>query len=564
MSVPRGARSPQGVLTVVGVLALVSTVAFAPLIWGDAATTTVIERRLDGPGAAHWFGTDELGRDLFARTLVAARLSVLVALGSTAIAGLGGVTVGVGVVLLPRMLRRFATAAIEILMSFPWLLLTLFFSAIWGASVTGAMLAVGFAGVPTFARLTYTSAASVNERDYVRAARIVGVGPVSVVWRHILPNIRALLLVNTAAVASATLLAFTGLSFLGLGVQAPAYDWGRLLRNGIEQIYSNPMAALGPGMAVVLTGLVLNSLALFAGQPVRPGFGLWRLPGSAAPAAPADAPAGDVVAVVSDLRVSFPAPDGHLHERVRGVSFCIRAGETVGLVGASGSGKSVTAMALAGLLGPDARVDAAALRLRDIDMAAPLNAAARRRLGLELAMVFQDPLTSLNPALTIGRQLTEVSEVHERIGRSAARKRARESLATVTIDDPARRVRQYPHELSGGMRQRVMIGMGLMGRPRLLIADEPTTALDVTVQRTVLRVLHRARRGTGSAILLISHDIALVSTFCDRVLVMRDGEIVEELAADRLHEARHPYTRALIACVPHMTTDRNRPLAVIP
>lgn len=550
-------RTTQGAMTLVGVLVLVLLVAFAPLLWGPAADTTVVRERLEGPSAAHWFGTDELGRDLFARTLVAARLSVLLAVGSTLIAGTGGVTLGVVAVLLPRRLRRLVTTGIEIFMSFPWLLLTLFFSVIWGASATGAMLAVGFAGIPTFARLTYTLASSVSERDYVRAARIVGVGPVGIVWRHVLPNIRGLLLVNSAAIASATLLAFTGLSFLGLGVQAPAYDWGRLLRSGTEQIYNNPLAALGPGAAVVLTGLVLNSLALLSNRPIRPSFGRALASGSSATV-------DDAVASVSDLRVSFPSSDGQLRECVRGVSLTVRAGETVGIVGASGSGKSVTAMALAGLLGQDAHVRAGELRFGDIDMTAPLNADARRQLGLELAIVFQDPLTSLNPALTIGRQLTEVSEVHERIDRAAARKRANETLTAVGIDDPARRVRQYPHELSGGMRQRVMIATGLMGRPRLLIADEPTTALDVTVQRNVMRMLHRARRRTGSAILFISHDIALVSAFCDRVLVMRDGRIVEELAADRLHEAQHPYTKALIACVPHMATDRDRPLAVIP
>lgn len=549
-------RTPQGVLTLAGVLLLASVVAFAPVAWGQAAGDTDVAGRMAGPSATHWFGTDELGRDLFARTLVAARLSVLVALGATAITAVGGMFVGVTTVLLPRLPRGLVAAGIDILMSFPWLLLTLFFSVLWGASTTGAMLAVGVAGIPTYARLTYTSASSVNERNYVRAARTVGVGPAGVVWRHILPNIRALLLVNTAAVASGTLLAFTGLSFLGLGLQAPAYDWGRLLRDGVAQIYLNPMAALGPGVAVVLTGLVLNALALFVSRSHRIPHQAVKLSGSAA------GPDG-VVAAVEDLRVSFPGPNGRRQECVRGVSFTVREGETVGIVGASGSGKSVTALALAGLLGQGAQVSASVLRFGGVDMAAALDASQRRRLGLGLAMVFQDPLTSLNPALTVGRQLTEVSEVHGRVGRQAAWQRARQVLDTVGLDAPDRRSRQYPHELSGGMRQRVMTGAGLMERPRLLIADEPTTALDVTAQRAVLRVLHRARRDTGSAILMISHDIALIGTFCDRILVMRDGAIVEELAADRLAEAQHPYTKALIACVPHMTTDRTRPLAVI-
>jgi peptide/nickel transport system permease protein len=544
-------RTPQGIVVVLGTLVLVLLMVFAPLIWGDGAAATSVADRLDGPSGAHLLGTDDLGRDLLARVLVATRLSVLLALGSTAIAVVGGGVLGVAAAALPKPLRRLVTSLTDVLLSFPWLLLALFFSVIWGASASGAMLAVGFAGVPTFARLAYTLSSSVMGRDFVRAARIVGVGPAGVVVRHVLPNILPPLFVNAAALASVTLLSFAGLSFLGLGVQAPDFDWGRLLREGVARIYVNPVAALGPGVAVVLTGLVLNAIGSLFGEPaLKPGRAFTR-PGVRSRS---ESPA---VVEVENLTVSFT--DGV--ERVRGVSLSISPGETVGIVGASGSGKSVTAMAIAGLLGAEARIDATALRFRDIDMTAPLSAADRRRLGLELAMVFQDPLTSLNPSLTVGRQLTEVLEVHEGVSRGKAKRRARDALESVGIPEPARRLREHPHQLSGGMRQRVMIGMGLLGSPRLLIADEPTTALDVTVQRQVLGVLHEARERTSSAILFISHDIALVSGFCDRVLVMKDGEIVEEVT--RLDDATHPYTRALIACVPHMTTDRSRPLQVI-
>jgi ABC-type dipeptide/oligopeptide/nickel transport system ATPase component len=200
---------------------------------------------------------------------------------------------------------------------------------------------------------------------------------------------------------------------------------------------------------------------------------------------------------------------------------------------------------------------------REIDMTAVPNASERRRLGLEQAMIFQDPLTSLNPALTIGRQMREASEVHAKMSRADSLRRAVDKLNLVRIPDAERRLGQLPHEFSGGMRQRAMIAMGLMGNPRLIIADEPTTALDVTVQRQVMQALREAQNTTGAAILFISHDIALVSGFCDRIIVMRDGRVVEEIAADRLDEAQHPYTRGLIACVPDMTTDRTAVLPVI-
>ncbi|MGO1775539.1 MAG: ABC transporter ATP-binding protein, partial [Agrococcus casei] len=206
-------------------------------------------------------------------------------------------------------------------------------------------------------------------------------------------------------------------------------------------------------------------------------------------------------------------------ERVHGIDLEVRSGEIVGIVGESGSGKSLTAMALAGLLDKTAIVEAHERRFDDIDLGGEPNAAQRRRLGIELGVIFQDPLTSLNPALTIGRQLTEVPQQHLGMHRSDARTAAVKSLESVGIPEPAERLGDYPHQYSGGMRQRAMIGMALTGRPRLIIADEPTTALDVTVQRQVLTVLHNAQRATGAGIVFISHDIALVSGFCDRVVV---------------------------------------------
>jgi ABC-type dipeptide/oligopeptide/nickel transport system ATPase component len=424
------------------------------------------------------------------------------------------------------------------------------------------MLAVGFAGVPVFARLVNTLAASVASADYVHAARMVGSSPLRTAARHVLPNIVPPLVVNTATHASVTLLSFAALSFLGLGVQAPEYDWGRLLNEGSQRIYLAPMAAIGPGIAIVLTGVVFALLGELLSER-RSGGRAGRAQRPAAAAPRQDPPSQDAVVDVAALRIAFRGPGGELVERVHGVDLHVGEGEVVGIVGESGSGKSVTAMAIAGLLGPDALVTSERVAFRGIDMTRPMGAADRRTLGLEQAMIFQDPQSSLNPALSVGLQLREVSETHARTPRRVAARRAVEMLRLVRIPEPERRLRGLPHELSGGMRQRAMIAMGLMGTPRLIVADEPTTALDVTVQRQVLRALRDAQRSTGAAILLISHDIALVSGFCDRVVVMRHGVVVEELDARRLHEARHPYTRGLIACVPDLTTDRSRPLPVL-
>ncbi|SDQ13657.1 dipeptide/oligopeptide/nickel ABC transporter permease/ATP-binding protein [Microbacterium sp. cf332] len=574
--------SGTGLAAIIGSTLLLVIAVIGPDVWTEPATARNIAERWATAGPEHLFGTDDIGRDIFARVMVATRLSLLLTAGATAILIGGGLVIGLTAAILPRRARRGLIWVMDILLAFPWLLLVLFFSVIWNVSAVGAMLAIGLAGIPSITRLVYNMASSVSDQDYVRAARVIGVGPLGVMVRHILPNIANPLLVQSAAAASTTLLSFAGLSFLGLGVQPPEYDWGRLLDEGLAHLYTNPMAAIGPGIAVVFAALVFTMIAETVGE--QPGQGLRAFAKASRTAAlgrrdarrtggSADRSATTprstertvgVLAEVRDLRVAFPDGDGGMIERVHGVSLRIMPGEIVGIVGESGSGKSLTAMALAGLLERPAVITSKRRVFDGIDLDGRLGASERRRLGVEIGVVFQDPLTSLNPALTIGRQLTEVPRHHLGLGRTAARRRAVDGLEAVGIPDAAGRLRDYPHQFSGGMRQRAMIGMALTGTPRLIVADEPTTALDVTVQRQVLAVLRRAQRATGAGIVFISHDIALVSGFCDRVVVMRDGAIVEELPAARIREdARHPYTKGLIACLPDMRTDRTQPLPVI-
>ncbi len=453
------------------------------------------------------------------------------------------------------------TAAVNIAVAFPGLLLALFFAVIFGVGRTGALLAIGLAIAPGFARLTQTLVARVDGMDFVAAARIAGLGRFRLLVRHVLPNIADPLVVNATIAAGGTLLAFAGLSFLGLGVQQPGYDWGRLLGEGLPGIYLHPAAALAPGAAVVVAGLAFN---LF-GEAIAKGFGLRTRtvqvrPGPRPVAADPEAPDEAQVLVVDGLRVGFPGVTP-----VRGVSFTLRRGEAVGIVGESGSGKSLTALAIAALIEEPGQVRAERLEFLGRDLRGGVGRAQRQLLGSSFAVVFQDPMTSFNPTKRIGRQLAEVAEEHQGMSRGQALARAVDRLRAVRVPAARRRARQFPHEFSGGMRQRAMIGMGLMGTPALIVADEPTTALDVTVQRQVLALLASIRAADDVALLLISHDVTVVGQVCDRVLVMYAGRVVEELPAAELRtHARHPYTRALIAAVPDMTTDRDRPLAVIP
>ncbi|GAA1927133.1 hypothetical protein GCM10009837_60670 [Streptomyces durmitorensis] len=660
-------RTPVGAASAALLVVLLALALFAPLLWGDRASAVDVDALQQGPTAAHLLGTDSLGRDVLARVLVATRLSLLLALTATAIGVVTGTLLGTAPSVLPRWAGRLVTSVVNIAVAFPGLLLALFFAMIFGVGAKGAVLAIGLAMAPAFARLTQTLAAGIAGRDFVAAARVAGVGRFRLLVRHVLPNIGEPLVVNATIGAGMALLAFAGLSFLGIGVQAPEYDWGRLLGEGLNQIYVNPTAALAPGVAVVVAGLAFN---LF-GETVA---GVVGARASAAPKVPAsrkakgaatvavsrESAAGDPVLVVEDLRVSFPGASGPVTP-VRGVSFTVGAGESVGVVGESGSGKSLTALGVSRLIEAPGVVSAARLDFLGTPLLRASDAEARGLLGTSLALVFQDPMTSFNPTRRIGRQLAEVSEQHQGLSRGKALTRAVERLREVRVPAAERRARQYPHEFSGGMRQRAMIAMGLMGEPRLVIADEPTTALDVTVQRQVLRLLAQVReneagarqegaagvprqgeagaprqgeagaprqseagaprqseagaprqdeagaprqgeagaprqseagaprqseagaprqseagaprqseagagqQGVPAALLLISHDITVVAQSCRRVLVMYAGRIVEDLPTAGLRTAaRHPYTRALLAAVPALDTDRDAPLAVIP
>ncbi|YBV97666.1 ABC transporter ATP-binding protein [Phyllobacteriaceae bacterium JZ32] len=258
---------------------------------------------------------------------------------------------------------------------------------------------------------------------------------------------------------------------------------------------------------------------------------------------------------VEDLRVRFPTRTGVV-EAVRGVSFSLGR-ERLGLVGESGSGKSQTGRAIMGLTPPHAEITAKRLEFDGIDLLKASPSERRRLRGSRIAMVLQDPKYSLNPVMTIGRQIVETLRTHEDVGRSEAKRRTLEMLEAVQIRDPERVFNLYPHEVSGGMGQRAMIAMMLIAGPELLIADEPTSALDVTVQLEVLAILDKLVAERGMGLIFISHDLRLVSSFCDRVIVMYAGRLVEEIAASDLANARHPYTRGLLDCMPKIGADRH-------
>ena len=267
---------------------------------------------------------------------------------------------------------------------------------------------------------------------------------------------------------------------------------------------------------------------------------------------------------VDDLRTSFHTRNGVVRA-VDGVSFCIDRGETLGIVGESGSGKSVTCLSLLGLVPqPPGRIEGAGAVLEGIDLLRCPQEVLRGIRGRRVAMIFQDPMTSLNPYMTIEEQLMEPLLIHEKIGRAAAARMALQALQEVGVPEAEQRIRSYPHQFSGGMRQRVMIAMALIGKPDLLIADEPTTALDVTVQAQILDLIAQQQRQRGVAVIFISHDLSVVAGFCDRVMVMYAGRVVETADTRAVfREPKHPYTRALQRSRPAMQA-KGAELYVIP
>jgi oligopeptide/dipeptide ABC transporter ATP-binding protein len=579
-------RAPGGLIGAGLLLGLLVLAVVGPLIWGHQATVTDLNVPYQVHSPEHPLGTDSLGRDVLARTLSATRLTLVLGLSAAAISAVVGFGIGTAVAALGPRARGIGRRAIESSLSFPPILLALFLVAIIGAGARGAVIAIGLGAAPGFARLAENFATSVGSREFIASAKATGVGRARLMQRYLLPNMAEPLVLAGLAYVAGAIIDISGLDFLGLGVQPPAYDWGTLLTAGVQSIYVTPFAGIAPAFMIMLTG---TSLVFFGealsralnprlwvtgprrgGRAERARAGRAGKAGLAGPAAARPAPAtgaadpvGPVVAdavvadpvvadavVVENLRITLPSGGGP-RALVDGVSFRLRAGEVLGIVGESGSGKTLTSLAIGQLLPHPLRTTATRIELGGTELTTLPPGRLARVLGTGLAMIFQDPMSSMNPASRAGSQLTDGARRHRGLSREEARAEAVQRLGEVRIGDARRALRRYPHQFSGGMQQRIMIAMGLMARPRVLIADEPTTALDVTVQAQVLEVLRDINASEGTAIILISHNLGVINQLCDRVLVMYAGRVVEEGDRERLlADPQHPYTKALLASVP--------------
>jgi peptide/nickel transport system permease protein len=530
-----------------------------------------------GPSQQHWFGTDELGRDVFSRILHGAGAVTEAVLRAIVFAVVIGVPLGMYFGYRSGVGDSVLMRAVDVLLAIPGIVLALAVIAVLGPGLESAMLAVGIGFAARYARLSRGLVMSAKENLYVDAAKVGGANTADILGRHILPNVAGPLLVQTALFAGTVVLIEAALSFIGVGLPPNEPSWGGMLNSSRVQIALRPWLPVAPGVVLAITVLAFTLL----GDGLRDALGraggghhLSTAPRprrSAVSASAIDGPATMESSEAASGQDRAPLSIEHLEVRFPGVgarpdavilddvNLSLEAGETLGLVGESGSGKTMTALAVMGLLPLGGMVSAGSIHLHGTNLVGLDRSSLRARQGREVAMIFQEPMAALNPAMTIGKQIAEPLLVHTDLTRRQAAARAVELLADVGISDPTRRVHEYPHQFSGGMAQRVMIAMALANDPDVLVADEPTTALDVTVQSQIVELLRGLQAERGMAILFITHDLGLVADACDRGAVMYSGQIVETGTVEQLFGApQHPYTRALLDSMPRHGERRDR------
>ena len=522
---------------------------------------------LQAPSAKHWLGTDDLGRDVLSRLIHGCRIAVIAAAEGTAIALVLGVPLGLFIGYRGGWWDWVVMRIVEAIVSIPGIMVAIVIIAILGPDLHKAMIALGILYSTSFLRLARGVVLAEREEVYVRSARVIGASDGRILMRHIFPNVAPPLIVQVTLTVGAVLLSEAGLSFIGLGVQPPDASWGTMLNTAAAFMDLNWFLAIPPGLAIIVTVLSVNLIGDVIRDAIGRGIAVDTAPAvPAAAIAPVEArpavampPLKDEVLRVEGLEVTV----GGGLPIITDLSFAIAKGETLGLVGESGSGKTMTGLAILGLMGAGLRTTRGSILLNGRD----LRRLSRRQMeavrGNEVAMVFQDPTTSLNPAFTVGSQIAEVLRARKGMSRKEAWARTVELIDRVGIPRPEERAQAYPHELSGGMAQRIAIARALSCNPSLLIADEPTTALDVTVQQEILDLFRDLQDEFGMAILFVTHDLAVAADICDRISVMYAGEMVEMARVDPLFAApRHPYTQGLLRAMPH-ASDRNPPLPTI-
>ncbi|WP_456285353.1 dipeptide/oligopeptide/nickel ABC transporter permease/ATP-binding protein [Microbacterium sp. JZ70] len=582
-------RRPLAVVSLAVLTVIALAAALGPTIAPQDPHYSDIAAILQAPSAAHLLGTDSAGRDVLSRLLAATQISIASALVALVTALVIGVLSGLVAGYYQGWFDAVSSWVTSLVMAMPGIVVLLAARAVLGPSVWIAMLVFGVLMAPAFFRLVYASVTSVRGELYVDAARVSGLGDGRIIGRHILNVVRAPILIQSAIIAGIAIAIQSGLEFLGLGDLAVP-TWGSMLNDAFTKIYTQPILMLWPSLAIALTCIALTLLANAMRDELERTVSVRRrrrravsgATGSVAAVTTsfamsgADAPVDldeppvfetapvvvheedsrsalrthDVLLSIRDLRVGYDQPNGSTIEVVHGVSLDVRKGEVHGLIGESGSGKTQTAFSVLGLLPRGGRVTAGTIAFDGIELTQVGERAYTDVRGRRIGYIPQEPMSNLDPSFTIGSQLIEPLRVGLGMSSKDATDKALSLLDRVGIPDPKRTFAAYPFQVSGGMAQRVLIAGAVSTDPELIIADEPTTALDVTVQAEVLDLLRGLQEERHMAMLLVTHNFGVVADLCDRVSVMQDGRFVEQGPVRAIfRNAQHPYTRTLLEAI---------------
>ncbi|MBT5778569.1 MAG: dipeptide/oligopeptide/nickel ABC transporter permease/ATP-binding protein [Rhodospirillaceae bacterium] len=563
---------PKWQLGVLGIFfGIIFLTIFGPYLAPFPTETADPLSRLVPPGGKHWLGTDENGMDIFSRVLAAPRTDVVIGVVATFISVVIGAPLGVLVALYETRGKAGATAfaetfmrLLEVMQSFPVFVFAMVLVAVFGGSLTNIIIAIAFVNTPVFIRLVRAEVLTLVQRPFAEAARAVGNNEMRLGFRHIFPNAFPVVMVQVSVTVGFAILLTAGLSFVGAGVRPPTPELGAMIASGAKYlIIEQWWPALFPGIALGLTVFsfgIFGEILNLAMEPRAVRKDLDRRRTNALESAAGEAAAVPVavaasvgtsaapVLAVSDLSVAVGDAGGQ--ELISNISFSLAPGESMAIVGESGSGKSVLVKSVLQLLPFPLEVTSGAVRYGDIDLVGMEKRKLRKLRSREIAAILPNAKSQLNPLTTVGAMLTSALKAHEKISNKDAIARSIELLEMVGITDPELRLSAFPHELSGGMAQRVCLALALMYRPRLLIADEPTAGLDVTIQRQVLDLTRDLARDAGTARLVITGDFGIAAHYCDRVAVMQAGRIVEANRTEELFASpQHPYTKYLLSCV---------------
>lgn len=551
----RLARDPQAVITTAFLLIVLLLGLLAPFIaqhGPNESSLNAVNAEIGTPG--YLLGGDQSGRDIFSRLLYSINTASLSALIGTGMACIVGLTFGLVGGYFGGRVRTVIEWIFNLIMTFPGLLLLIVLMPLTKGDFRITMLIFGVLLAPSIYRIVRNVTAGVKNELYVDAAKVAGLSTLRILGRHVMPVVRGPVIIAAAFLMGAAINLQSGLAFLGVGsTEVPSF--GAMIAYGFLNLYVHPLQFLWPalllGASTASLVLLGNSLrdALEGARPKAAKLGSVKVVARGAAPSPAKSDPSHLLQV-KDLKMEYPTPSGEPKQVLKGVSLELKAGETLGLVGESGSGKTQTAFSILGVLPPEAIITSGSVLLNGRELLGLRERELREIRGKEIAYIPQEPMSNLDPSFTVGSQLVEGIRAASGMSRSAARQRALELMDRVGIPNTRRTFDLYPHQISGGMAQRILIAGAVASKPRLLIADEPTTALDVTIQAEILDLLRDLQQEMGMAILLVTHNFGVVADICDRIAVMREGLIVEEGDVMQVfHHAQHPYTQKLLRSI---------------